>query len=396
MPEKTKNKVLIEIGAQHPLVDGKPGIEFEKRLLKGIELYHQELEKGNDPIIYIPGSLHSIQKNGEWITDKNSLSTAGKNFLLEHGIPEERIRADETNEKYKTDGVYNSGDECLVAKSIADDEGISRIISVVSPIQIDRKALFYIRYGYFPEMYGVGLENTYHNYPGEAFWSLYITYFIDPTWQDSFLAAKTRQERDISYKVTREIQELIDAGINIPDIVKQRKEEMLSLYKKAQENMKANSENKGIMIGIDISEEDDEKVKAQKIEEVLSLCEQYQEQKEHITICVQGKVTSEVIAILKQKLGEEVSIEGVDGFESEIERYQTIKAAKWFHVTDSPRVMNEAMIAIQKGALPIMFAIPNEKISYIDQIEELYTEILRVKERTTEEREAEETGDEEK
>ena len=43
-----------------------------------------------------------------------------------------------------------------------------------------------------------------------------------------------------------------------------------------------------------------------------------------------------------------------------------------------------------------MFAIPNEKISYIDQIEELYTEILRVKERTTEEREAEETGDEEK
>ena len=97
MLEKTKNKVLIEIGAQHPLIDGKPGIEFEKRLLKGIELYNKEIECGNSPVIYIPGSLHSIKKDGQWITDKNSLSTAGKDFLLEHNIPEECIRADETN-----------------------------------------------------------------------------------------------------------------------------------------------------------------------------------------------------------------------------------------------------------------------------------------------------------
>ena len=302
MQEKIKNKVLIEIGAQHPLVDGKPGVEFEKRLLKGIELYYEELNKGNQVLIYIPGSLHSIRKNEEWITDKNSLSTAGRNFLIEHGIPDECIRADESNEKYKTDGVYNSGDECLVSKSIADDEGVSRIISVVSPVQIDRKALFYIMYGYYPEMYGVGLRNTYHNYPGEAFWSLYITYYIDHTWQESFLAAKTRQERDINYKITREIQELIDAGVCIPKIVQQRKEQILPLYKNAQKNASERAGNKGIIIVVEVNENDSDETIEKKVKEVISLYNQYQGQQE-IALYVQGRNTLNFIDTLKRKIG---------------------------------------------------------------------------------------------
>ena len=57
-----KNKVLIEVAAQHPLINGKPGEEFEHRLKKGIQIYNAEKEKGNNPIIYVPGSLHSIKK----------------------------------------------------------------------------------------------------------------------------------------------------------------------------------------------------------------------------------------------------------------------------------------------------------------------------------------------
>lgn len=95
MPEEN-NKVLIEVAAQHPLVDGlKPQIEFELRLKKALQIYEKEKKNGNKPIIYVPGSLHSIKVNGEWQTDKIPLSEAGRNFLVEHGIPEESIRSEE-------------------------------------------------------------------------------------------------------------------------------------------------------------------------------------------------------------------------------------------------------------------------------------------------------------
>ena len=42
--------------------------------------------------------------------------------------------------------------------------------------------------------------------------------------------------------------------------------------------------------------------------------------------------------------------------------------------------MNEAILAIQQGALPIMHSVPNENIRYIDQIEILYNNILRIRE----------------
>lgn len=160
MQEEKKYNVLIEIAAQHPLnADGTPGKEFECRLNKGIELYNKEKEKGNIPLIYVPGSQHMDKDT----VDINSLSTAGKNYLLKNGMPEEDIRGDDANKEYKgEDGVYNSGDECYVAACIAKKEKIERIISVVSPVQILRKVLFYLNYGVFPEMYG---ERTRRNIP---------------------------------------------------------------------------------------------------------------------------------------------------------------------------------------------------------------------------------------
>lgn len=383
MPE-IKNKVLIEIGAQHPLIDGKPGEEFKLRLQKGIELYKIEKEKGNEPIIYIPGSLHSIKVNGEWQTDKNSLSTAGRDFLVENGIPAESICSDESNEKFKEDGVYNSGDECLVATQIAKERTITRIISVASPVQVYRKALFYLEYGFEPEMYGVGLENTFHNYVGESFWSLYITYFIDHTWQDSFLAVKTREERNRYYHITREIQELIDAGINLPDIVKSKKAEWMELYNKAQENMKKRSDNEGLVIGV-VAE--NEKTKSEKIETVLELCRQHENA--NITICIHGKESESFSIALKDVVGDKIKIEIVPSYEAELKYYEEGLASKLYHVTDSPTGMKEAILAIQKGIIPIIFSVPNEELSYIDNIQELYLDILQVEQK----RENKDTGE---
>lgn len=374
------NKVLIEVAAQHPLINGKPGEEFEYRLKKAIQIYNMEKEKGNYPIIYIPGSLHSVKKNGEWETDEKSLSQAGKIYLIEKGIPEGNIRSDESNERFKEDGVYNSGDECLVATLIAKDEEIDRIVSVVSSVQISRKALFYLEYGYLPEMYGVGVEKTYHNYIGEAFWSLYITYFIDHTWQESFLAAKTREERDRNYKITREIQELIDSGISIPDRVKRRKEEMMILYRNAQENMQLRANNKEIMIGLELDNEQDEKMTQEKINNVLSLCQQQEGNEENITICVQGEESLETEQRLRKVFGKKIKIIRLKSYENEIEYFKSNEMSTIYHVTDSPKVMNEAIVAVKAGILPIIFSTPNRNISYVDEIDKLYSKNLKIQE----------------
>ena len=264
------NKVLIEIAAQHPLINGEPGEEFTARLDRGIELYYEELNKGNKVIIYIPGSTHSIydKSTNTWNTDANSLSTAGKNYLINHGIPEVVINSDEANEKYEKRGVYNSGDECFVSTSIAMDEDCSRIMSVVSPVQVYRKALFYIENGYLPEMYSVPLSNTFHNYVGELFWSLYVTFMEDHTWQEGFLAEKTREERNVNYKsevssqtesIQRQIYDILNNGLNLPEPVYSKKAEWLDRYSKAKDNMQQNSNEPNILIEANFSEENFDK-----------------------------------------------------------------------------------------------------------------------------------------
>ena len=122
---KQTNNVLIEVAAIHPLVDGQPGIEFKEHLEQAIELYNIEKNKQNNPIIYIPGSLHYVidQETKKPQVDNCPLSEAGKTFLIERGIPEESIRANIINLDIKgEDGVYNSGDECYVATQIAKNE----------------------------------------------------------------------------------------------------------------------------------------------------------------------------------------------------------------------------------------------------------------------------------
>lgn len=163
----SNENVLIEVAAQHPLIDGTtPNNEFMARLDAAIELLNKI---GSNAHIYVPGSRHSY--NG--IDDKISLSEAGKRYLIDKGVDKSLIYGDEMNRRYKgKDGVYNSSDECYVACCIFRDFGFGKLHSVCSPAQLMRKALSYIEFGYLPEMHSVPVDNMFHSYVDEVF--LYI------------------------------------------------------------------------------------------------------------------------------------------------------------------------------------------------------------------------------
>lgn len=174
-------RILIEVAAQHPLHDGiYPNEEFQKRLDTAIQLSHQLGCK--NVWFYVPGSRHKF----DGVDDKISLSEAGKNYLIEHGIDANRIYADETNQKYKGEqGVYNSADECYVASCIFKDKQFGRLICVCSPYQTMRKTFYYLEFGLIPECYGVPVNAMFHNPVSEFFGSLHYTVYDDPSWQDS-------------------------------------------------------------------------------------------------------------------------------------------------------------------------------------------------------------------
>ena len=195
------NRVLIEVAAQHPLIDGvRPNEEFEKRLMLGIELYEQETQKGNYVEFYVPGSLH--QYNG--VPDKIELCEAGCKFLREHGIDEKIIHGHDLNEKYKgSDGVYNSADECFVSSKYFVDGNFNFLFSVVSPAQMYRKTLFYIEFGVLPLNFSAPTTNTFHNYIDEIFLHLPNVLFEDHSWQEMYeggQALETRKNRNPNFK----------------------------------------------------------------------------------------------------------------------------------------------------------------------------------------------------
>jgi len=192
---KKKNKILIEIAAQHPLEKGKfPNEEFKQRLLLGKSLYQNEKKKGKHVEIYVPGSRH-MHKN---IADEISLSQAGVNFLLKEGLPKKDINGENLNNKYKgKKGVYNSADECFVASSYFKDGNFGLLYSVLSPVQLFRKALHYIWFGVLPLFYTAPTQDTYHNYLRETYDLIPHVRDFDPGMQskNSFWGNKWRKER---------------------------------------------------------------------------------------------------------------------------------------------------------------------------------------------------------
>lgn len=165
--KKGNTGVLIEVAAQHPLINGeKPNEEFEKRLILAIQIFKEKQKKGKDTYIYVPGSLHMDNE----ISDKISLSEAGKRYLVANGINENKVYADDMNNKYKGEaGVYNSTDECYVASKMFEELNFGELNCVCSSGQMMRKMLSYIRFGYVPYMHTVSCDTMYHDYIDEIF-----------------------------------------------------------------------------------------------------------------------------------------------------------------------------------------------------------------------------------
>ena len=369
-----KNKVLIEIAAQHPLIDGKPGIEFEQRLKKGIDLYKKEKQKGNSVTIYIPGSLHSVKKGEEWVSDPVPLSEAGKQFLINNGIPQEDIRANDENKKYKENGVYNSADECFVSCAIAKNENCGRIISVVSPTQVYRKALLYNQFGYKPEIYGSMQKKEYHNYVKEAFWSLFITYAKDHTWQEGFLKEKTRQERNINYQVNEEIEQILNEGIVIPESVKLQKEKWLQKYNIAEMQTKEKDGNKKTLIDLSYNDLNEDLVNA--VKDIMENCEKEnlviysKDQKQIDFIKNEFEINDEQFVYCKDK-----EKDSVEYMSNEFNK-KTNNFKEFFEILPSSKSMNLYMKYIDKGIMPYIISIPEEKENYNDEIKEMYKNLI--------------------
>ena len=198
---KNGNRILIEVAAQHPLVDGeKPNEEFEKRLLFAIELFKQETKKGNYVEFYVPGSLH--QYNG--VPDKIELCEAGTKFLVDNGIDKNLVHGHDLNEKYKGNlGVYNSADECYVASQYFKDNNFNLLYSVLSPAQMYRKTLFYIEFGVLPLNFTAPTSKTFHNYIEEMFTHIPNVLFEDNSWQEMYEgspALENRKDRNPNFK----------------------------------------------------------------------------------------------------------------------------------------------------------------------------------------------------
>lgn len=198
--EKTKNRenkkgILIECAAQHPLKNGnEPNDEFAARLDVTLNLY-KKLKNSNQLVhIYVPGSIHMY----DGVSDKISLSQAGKNYLINKGVPEKDILAEEQNYLYKgKDGVYNSADECYVASKIYENGDYKDLYCICSANQLTKKSLFYIEFGVIAKCISVPADNMYHDFIKELFVDVHTILYDDHDYQekDKKMAQITRTER---------------------------------------------------------------------------------------------------------------------------------------------------------------------------------------------------------
>jgi hypothetical protein len=186
---------LIEIAAQHPLVDGRtPGPEFRARLDRGAALYRQLRADGRPAEIYVPGSRH---RDGD-TEDAVTLSSAGTTYLSGLGIGPADLRGDDLNEQYKGGaGVYGSADECFVAAAHYLSGDFGRLYCVCSPSQMMRKTLHYIAFGVVPLNVTAPVDDPYHDYLYELFEAVPHVLTVDSSLQgaDSTEAARLRQAR---------------------------------------------------------------------------------------------------------------------------------------------------------------------------------------------------------
>lgn len=188
------NDILIEIAAQHPLVDGRyPNAEFSARLDAGVVLFEKYRTEGRPAEIYVPGSRHVF----DGMADEISLSSAGASYLEAKGIPSSVLHGNDLNHRYRGDsGVYGSADECFVASSYFKDQQFGALVCICSPAQMMRKTLHYIEFGVLPLNYTVPTRNAFHSYVFEAIYAVPRVLNVDATVDpESTGGQRLRRER---------------------------------------------------------------------------------------------------------------------------------------------------------------------------------------------------------
>ena len=161
----TRKLTLIEVAAQHPLINGvAPNEEFSARLDFAINLYNGLIDGGQQAKIYVPGS----RRKYEGIKDDVSLSDAGVEYLLEHELPQDDILGIKDLPR-NLQNVYCSEDECKTAYELFTKLNCKKLLCVCSPGQLMRKKLYYIKLGILPDMYSAPCDDMFHNPIEETF-----------------------------------------------------------------------------------------------------------------------------------------------------------------------------------------------------------------------------------
>lgn len=166
---------LLEVSAQHPLIDGLyPGEEFVRRLqmAKNIVCHTSLFVEDDDRSIYIyvPGS----RRKCDGAEDKVSLSEAGVAWLKDN-LPvwaQDKIIGGDEKNTYLTDGedTFNGEDECYATTVLFNQLMASRLFCVCSQGQMMRKLLCYIRFEYYPDCFTV--QGTFHKPTWEAIYGI--------------------------------------------------------------------------------------------------------------------------------------------------------------------------------------------------------------------------------
>lgn len=109
--DATEAQAIVVLGAAQ--YDGTPSPVFEARLDHALDLY----EQGLAPTIVVTG--------GNQPGDRFTEASAGADYLLAHGVPEEDIRREVD--------AHNSWESLAAVARILDDEGVDEVILVSDP-----------------------------------------------------------------------------------------------------------------------------------------------------------------------------------------------------------------------------------------------------------------------
>jgi hypothetical protein len=100
------------------------------------------------------------------------LSAAGVGYLTSRGIPRGCLHGDDLNERFAAStGVYCSMDECRVTAEYFRAGQFDRLIAILGPYQVFRKAFHYFENLVSPEIHAVSTRDTMFHDPVREFFA---------------------------------------------------------------------------------------------------------------------------------------------------------------------------------------------------------------------------------